>query len=512
MRIGVAPSMYGEHVAQKEVQMESSGAKNGSYFPGSPGLAKQLDDKDGFSLFQAFLNRSDNFCWIMDKDENLVYANKALLQHCNFGKAAIGKNIFTVFPAELALLLRQQDKTEKLPDLIDPGRSLTSAAVGQKTVFSVQVFPLYGIAEEWYGGIASDLSDQAETEQQLFACNEKWLAFTKNSFQGVWEWEVSSPFIHCNEALKKMMGFAEDRQCNIEDWLCHIHPLDRDRVRNNIQKVISGDSDTWEEEYRFLTNTEQRKTILDRGLVIQENGRPLKLIGAVSDITEQKELEQQLHHERQHREQELAHSILQVQEQERFHLGQELHDNVCQILTTAKLMLDMLETRDSQQGVIKEKSSGLVLKALNELRALSKELALPQLRFKSLNTAIAELLEEIRYATQLNVSYVNTADDIENLDTCKKVALFRIVQEQVKNIIRHAKASRICLKLHNRRGLVELEIKDDGVGFDTEKSRRGVGLSSIFERTKACNGNMKLESTPGKGTRLLVVFSNENTH
>ncbi|HEU4903656.1 MAG TPA: PAS domain S-box protein [Flavisolibacter sp.] len=487
--------------------MANSFKKNGAQMPHVVSISTHPINRYASYLFQVFLNHSGSLCWILDREARLVFANKALRQCFHLYDDATGKDLFSLLSKDLRLLLQEAFATEWKGRDYKESVVETTLVDGRKQVFAVKSFRLHEInSEEYYGGMAVDISEKDELEKKLFECNENWLAFTQNAFQGVWEWEVNTALIRCNESLKQLMGYEAEQEFTVEDWLHHIHPLDVGRVRKNIEAALVGEKNTWEEEYRFLTRDGETKTILDRGWVIHHERQPYKLVGLVLDVSEIKELETNLLKERRANEHDMARSLLEAQERERTYIGQELHDNIGQIITTARLVVDMIHSDSPEQRKLQQKCRDMLNDALNEIRKLSNEMALPELKANGIQEAIASLLQDFQLVTSINIVYENAVDELEALEMYKKIALFRILQEQLKNIVKHAKANNVFIQVRHKHGLVELEIKDDGVGFHTGRVRRGVGLSSLFERTKLCNGNMKIESSPGKGTRLLMVF------
>ena len=95
---------------------------------------------------------------------------------------------------------------------------------------------------------------------------------------------------------------------------------------------------------------------------------------------------------------------------------------------------------------------------------------------------------------------------IESLDFNIKVTLFRIIQEQIKNIIKYSHAKNVLLKLSATQRRVHLLIEDDGIGFDAGQTRRGIGLSNIYERTSLYNGKVDLRTQPGKGCSIKITI------
>jgi signal transduction histidine kinase len=176
---------------------------------------------------------------------------------------------------------------------------------------------------------------------------------------------------------------------------------------------------------------------------------------------------------------------------------------VNQILSTVKLFFDRINPSGQEQKQLKEKSIEYLHLAIEEIRKLSKELVTPQLKKENLAENINAIIADIQMTGALKINFVHDIND-ELLSSGKKISLFRIVQEQLKNIIKHSQATtaQICIQSTNE--YVNLEMKDNGKGFDPHQTRQGIGLSNIHERTQFYNGTVDIKASAGKGCILNV--------
>jgi len=154
---------------------------------------------------------------------------------------------------------------------------------------------------------------------------------------------------------------------------------------------------------------------------------------------------------------------------------------------------------------IKEKTLEIMRLAIEEVRVLSKGLVLPDLKKGGLVASIDDLVLDLRVGDLFEVEFTHSpAGQLEQMSQSKKVTLFRIIQEQTKNIIKYSKAKKVKIALHLDIDRVRLEIRDDGQGFDSANTRKGLGLSNIFERSRLYDGNAILSTAPGKGCCIIV--------
>jgi signal transduction histidine kinase len=146
------------------------------------------------------------------------------------------------------------------------------------------------------------------------------------------------------------------------------------------------------------------------------------------------------------------------------------------------------------------------MNAIEEIRKLSKSLVSPLQRLLTLETAISSLCECLMLAHDFLITVEVKGFESADLDDKFKLNIFRIVQEQLNNIIKHANPKNITIQLLLADNGIRIEITDDGQGFDTSQQRKGIGLSNIQSRTELYKGVMEIISSPGEGCRLIIDF------
>jgi signal transduction histidine kinase len=237
-----------------------------------------------------------------------------------------------------------------------------------------------------------------------------------------------------------------------------------------------------------------------------ENNVPVKYIGSIHDLTEVKELENQLMQEKIKHQKEIAKSIIDTQEKERTRIGQELHDNINQLLLVAKLYMGLLKPDEPANKVIAKKVVESLDMAIADIQTISRQMVLPELTEKTLAQSINELVKDIKVTCKFRIKFLYDKHASENISEGKKIALYRIVQEQLKNTIQYSKASNVTIQLIYNPNTVELIVQDDGAGFDPLKKTKGIGLRNIYDRTLLYNGKVELQSSPGNGCRLKIII------
>jgi PAS domain S-box-containing protein len=239
---------------------------------------------------------------------------------------------------------------------------------------------------------------------------------------------------------------------------------------------------------------------------IDYNGRKATLILS-KDVTRNIKLQNELVDEKIARQREIARASLTVQEKERNEIGKELHDNVNQILTSAKLHLDYMAQSEADKEKHRAMSLNLVTNAIQEIRRLSKSLVPPSLGDVGLISSIQDLVEDINECQSLIVDFESCELDEELYDPGLKLTVLRIIQEQTTNILKYADASYVHVEISRSKDHLILKISDNGKGFDPSKTRKGIGITNIINRADIYHGKVEIDSKPGNGCTLKVDFT-----
>jgi signal transduction histidine kinase len=211
--------------------------------------------------------------------------------------------------------------------------------------------------------------------------------------------------------------------------------------------------------------------------------------------------------------QALSHRLVQVQEEERHHIARELHDEIGQVLTTVKLNLQMAQRQFDQkvETHLVEDSIDIVDQAIQQVRDLSVNLRPSILDDLGLVSALKWYVK--RQAQRIDAEIRLEVDDLAQRPHADiEIACFRIMQETLTNIVRHAHAKTISIRLSHKERQLSLEIEDNGVEFDVEAALTraslggSLGLLGMQERVELVRGHFGIHSKPGKGTRIECRF------
>lgn len=202
----------------------------------------------------------------------------------------------------------------------------------------------------------------------------------------------------------------------------------------------------------------------------------------------------------------IAEAVIKITEKERTRLGQELHDNVNQLLACAVLFLDTIQPGTEPEKNAKEKSRQFMLTAVEEIRKLSKALVTPQLTGTDLIQSIRSLTRDIELASGIKISFEHDLCETK-ISSGKRLAIYRILQEQLKNILKHSQASEVSVRLNSTVREIKLTVEDNGIGCKSNLASAGIGLSNIRDRARFYGGELEITTAPGQGFRLAVTLT-----
>lgn len=305
---------------------------------------------------------------------------------------------------------------------------------------------------------------------------------------------VTMKFLLVNKAALKFYGYTADEIS--KKTIMDIRPKDDiARTASAIALVIE-ENWNYNDYHTHLKKDGTRADVEVFSSRIEIGDRPFLLVSAV-DITERKQTENKI-----------TQAIIKTQEQERYEIGSELHDNVCQILASAKMSMGLLKSSlPPEKEVIYKKSLESIELATDEIRNLSHRLAPVFFENGSLRDSLDRLISTFNLGNAYNVSYYFD-DDLEekNLSIELQLNLYRILQEQLRNIVKYSKATDVKLEVALDRESLRILITDNGVGFDPDLTTGGIGIANMKRRAGFFNGKVNINSAPGNGCEVLVTL------
>lgn len=353
-------------------------------------------------------------------------------------------------------------------------------------------------------GIGKDITERKKAEASLQKSELFYRNLISNSLDGIIMANAEGVITYSGPSVTQVSGFKPENLLG-RNILEFVHPDDISQASQAFRAEVSGEARNNYLEFRILNAEGNWVWMSLRAHNLLNDPIFKSLVIYFSDITEQRQLSQKLIDQEIQKQKLLTEATITGQEKERQQIGKELHDNINQHLTTARLYLEVASEKAT--GEIQElirlslKNIGGMIR---EIRTLSQSLVPPTLGDIGLVESIQELCDSLKRAHTFSVDFVSRHFDESTITENMKLMLFRITQEQVNNIIRHSHATEVYIKLQSDAESVILTIKDNGTGFDPEKTRKGMGLNNIVSRAALMGGKADIKAAPGDGCILSV--------
>jgi PAS domain S-box-containing protein len=316
--------------------------------------------------------------------------------------------------------------------------------------------------------------------------------------------DLRARLVTVNEQAAHLHGFASTEEMLASGLTAFdlIAPEDRDRASINAQKTLNEGS-VRGVRYTLLRRDGSRLPVeLSASLLLDGEGEPHGFIGVVRDMTEQQELVAA--------KQALNLRLLTAQEAERLRLARELHDGVGQMLAILGMEADWLLGHVEEGGEVHRVATRLrekVAETLASVRQMSYALRPAVLDDLGVGCALETLIEEINHHGAVHCE--GHCEDVPNVPPEVATAIYRIAQEALSNVLRHAGATRAWLRLAPQDRLLRLTVEDDGRGISPEQLRspRSLGLANMRARAVQLGGTLEIEARAPRGTRVLAEIS-----
>jgi PAS domain S-box-containing protein len=356
-----------------------------------------------------------------------------------------------------------------------------------------------------YVSICRDITDMRRVKEVLVAEQQRLRDLIQNVPGVVYQWEEnydgSFGFTYVSPKMEEYFGVK------VEDVLLHpaslLHPDDKTRFRNSVEEANRTET-PWEFEGRLLYPGGTIKWWKGTSIMSTKNEKGRIYNGIMFDITAQKDLEKRLAQEEKRKKSELIKAIMEAQEKERKEISSELHDNVNQILTTCKLLLEIAGNNPAEPRFIDECYKNIQL-VIQEIRNISHNLTPHTLKDLGLAAAIRDLVEKVNKSGKLTVrltAFLNLEEDRVSPDI--KLTLFRIIQETISNVLKHSRATEFNIGISVTGDRVQLQLSDNGQGFDEKTVKKGLGLNNIHTRVEYYKGSVELKTAADRGCELNI--------
>ena len=385
--------------------------------------------------------------------------------------------------------------------------------------------------------IVRDITEQRRTEVALRESEHRLTIALSAAQMGTWHWDIPANRKSFDENLARLCGIGPGEEIRtLEDSLRTIHPDDRAAVARAYDRSVR-EGAIFDVEFRVAWPDGNVRWLKDKGDIFHgDDGRPLYMTGACVDITFRKRAEEDLRRARDELElrvrertvellaantsleeqfahrRDLLRRLSTAEEDERRRISRELHDEMGQYLTALILELKLLEDairEDEPARARLERLQQVTGELGKEVHRFAVELRPTSLDDVGLPTTIQNYLDEWSSRTGVRSDF-HAAGLESRLPASVETALYRIAQEALTNVAKHAGAGRVSVILESRDGHATLIVEDDGRGFDVEGAMNGpggvphLGLLGMRERMTMAGGTLTIESGPGGPTTLFA--------
>jgi PAS domain S-box-containing protein len=342
-----------------------------------------------------------------------------------------------------------------------------------------------------------DVTDAVRAREQLEHSRRSLTMALEASRMTAWEYEPATGMISWVDRTRlRRPSAGSEGPVQFADVLQHVHPDDRTMLLELADRLVN-EGGAFSAEFRMFARDGSIRWMLGKGeLLLKEGESGAKIAGVTLDVSELKRTQLEL--------QELAKRLMEAQEEERRRISRELHDDIGQRVSLLAIELDLVRQLLEGQEHLRdrvERAQAATGELGTDLHQLSHALHSSKLQYLGLPAALRELCTRIAERHSLTVQ-LDCEEHRLALPEEDALALFRVAQEALNNVVRHSRASKVKVALTQVPNEVRLMVCDNGTGFDPARKTSGIGVIGMRERLRAIGGEFQIISAPQGGTEV----------
>lgn len=442
--------------------------------------------KKATELFTYQFKNSPDIILIIDKDFKIVSINRSR-PGGPLSEEFVGKNSIDILPEE-----SRQSAKEMILRCLETGENqeIENSISGNRWVRS-RFVPIIVDGEIIHIMIiATEITERKLAEEKTKQSEANYKQLFDNSPAPMWIInENTSAIIGVNRACINNYGYSEEEFLGMA--ITQISPDEHvSASKINIDGLFFMGSQ------RHVKKSGELIEVVTSSMPVKLNDEKSILMIAI-DVTEKNVYEQKL-----------TRAAIKVQEDERYEIGGELHDNVCQLLAGSLMFLGVIKRSLPEQSMdMYDRTHQTISMATDEIRNLSHRLAPAFFDKETLEEVLNRLLETFNVENNYTISLIiDNKINERSLSHDLQLNLYRILQEQLRNILKHAKATGIDILITMKDDALQMRIADNGIGFDATNSKGGIGLANMNRRVQLFSGTFMINSSVGKGCEVLVYI------
>lgn len=379
---------------------------------------------------------------------------------------------------------------------------------GHTIPFLLTAVKLESQGQQYLIGVGTDVSDQKQAQEALRESKTILTKAQQIAHVGSWEYDYKSNRMQCSDETFRIFGFEPGEiEPTLDLFYSMVHHDDYQQLMNMIEDVKNLFTPLSIDLRIIYPNGEEGFIHEQAEIIFDSAGVPVKWIGTVHDITQRKRTERELQKSLEQLHQ-LSKHIEQARENERMNIARELHDDLGQALTAVKIDLELIRQSASDPST-KEKLEDVKMLVGNTIRTVQRITS--QLRPEiiddlGLEAAIDWYTKE--YAKRYGIEVFLDIDSSISISNEQSLPLFRIMQESLTNIARHAGATHIEIILSKHDNCILFEVSDNGAGITDEQinARKSFGIMSMRERATSLGGTFEVSRGENFGSKIMIKF------
>jgi PAS domain S-box-containing protein len=352
-------------------------------------------------------------------------------------------------------------------------------------------------------GISLDVTESKQAEEALRESDQRFRLAAQIGNMYSFEWDVTTDIVVRSPERLEVLGSTEPLRFDHQQFVDTIHPDDRPNFVSTIAG-LTPENPTAEVIFRVRVAEGAFVWLKSSGRgFFDSNGKMLRVIGMVADISDLKRAEESLAG--------MTRKLIEAQEQERARIGRELHDDINQRLAMLSMELEQLQEDPSELKNRVQEVRNRMAEISEDVQALSHDLHSSKLEYLGVVAGIRSWCKEFSQRNKMAIDFRSDISRVVPIEV--GLSLLRVVQEASNNTMKHSGVRHIEVQLREESNEIHLVVTDTGRGFNLEESARGkgLGLTSMRERVRLMNGTISIDSQPTVGTIIQVRVPLETT-